>query len=72
MTVALIALTGVSLSANGLNLNGVGSKAIAMGGAFIGQADDFSAIFWNPAGLTQMQGPQHLLLRHRPDPQRHL
>lgn len=57
MTVALIALTAVSLSANGLNLNGVGSKAIAMGGAFIGQADDYSAIFWNPAGLTQMQGP---------------
>ena len=57
MTVALIALTRVSLSANGLNLNGVGSKAIAMGGAFIGQADDYSAIFWNPAGLTQMKSP---------------
>ncbi|HEX7502924.1 MAG TPA: outer membrane protein transport protein [Acidobacteriota bacterium] len=57
MTVALIALAAVSLSANGLNLNGVGSKAIAMGGAFIGQADDYSAIFWNPAGLTQMKSP---------------
>jgi long-chain fatty acid transport protein len=55
LTVALIALTGISLSANGLNLNGMGSKAIAMGGAFIGQADDYSAIFWNPAGLTQMK-----------------
>lgn len=55
LTVVLIMLTGISLSANGLNLNGVGSKAIAMGGAFIGQADDFSAIFWNPAGLTQMK-----------------
>jgi long-chain fatty acid transport protein len=55
MTVALIVLTGISLSANGLNLNGVGSKAIAMGGAFIGQADDYSAVFWNPAGLTQMK-----------------
>ncbi len=55
MTAALIALTSMSLSANGLNLNGVGSKAIAMGGAFIGQADDYSAVFWNPAGLTQMK-----------------
>jgi long-chain fatty acid transport protein len=55
MTVALVVLTAVSLSANGLNLNGVGSKAIAMGGAFIGQADDYSAIFWNPAGLSQMK-----------------
>ena len=57
LTVALIACSGLSLSANGLNLNGMGSKAIAMGGAFIGQADDYSAIFWNPAGLTQMQSP---------------
>jgi long-chain fatty acid transport protein len=55
LTAALIALAGISLSANGLNLNGIGSKAIAMGGAFIGQADDYSAIFWNPAGLTQMK-----------------
>ena len=53
----LIVFCGVSLSANGLNLNGVGSKAIAMGGAFIGMADDYSAIFWNPAGLTQMKNP---------------
>ncbi len=55
VTVALIVFASISLSANGLNLNGVGSKAIAMGGAFIGQADDYSAIFWNPAGLTQMK-----------------
>ena len=55
LTVVLIAFTSVALSANGLNLNGVGSKAIAMGGAFIGQADDYSAIFWNPAGLVQME-----------------
>ncbi|MCX6558343.1 MAG: outer membrane protein transport protein [Candidatus Aminicenantes bacterium] len=55
VTVVLIAASGISLSANGLNLNGVGSKAIAMGGAFIGQADDYSAVFWNPAGLTQMK-----------------
>lgn len=55
VTIALIVLASISLSANGLNLNGLGSKAIAMGGAFIGQADDYSAIFWNPAGLTQMK-----------------
>lgn len=30
----------------------VGSKASAMGGAFVGLADDYSAIFWNPAGLS--------------------
>jgi long-chain fatty acid transport protein len=47
----------VGLYGNGMNLNGVGSKAIAMGGAFVGLADDYSAVFWNPAGLTQMKDP---------------
>ena len=38
--------------ANGLNLNGLGTRAQAMGGAFVGIADDFSAVFWNPAGAA--------------------
>ncbi|MEN6561865.1 MAG: outer membrane protein transport protein [Acidobacteriota bacterium] len=38
--------------ANGLNLNSLGSRAQAMGGAFVGVADDFSAVFWNPAGAA--------------------
>lgn len=33
---------------------GVGAKACAMGEAFVGLADDPSAIYWNPAGLAQM------------------
>ena len=33
---------------------GVGAKACAMGEAFVGLADDPSAIYWNPAGLTRM------------------
>lgn len=37
---------------NGLNLNSLGSRALSMGGAFVGLADDFSAIFWNPAGAA--------------------
>lgn len=45
------------LFGNGLNLNGIGSKASAMGTCFIGLADDFSAVFFNPAGLTQMKNP---------------
>lgn len=57
LTFVLIMFCAVSLSANGLNLNGLGSKAISMGGAFIGQADDYSAVFWNPAGLTQAWTP---------------
>jgi len=38
--------------ANGLNLNSLGTRALTMGGAFVGLADDFSAIYWNPAGMT--------------------
>ncbi len=45
----------LTLFSNGLNLNGIGSKSVGMGGAFIGLADDFSAVYWNPAGLTQMK-----------------
>jgi long-chain fatty acid transport protein len=52
---ALLALLGLSplALANGLNLNSLGSRALSMGGAFVGLADDYSAIFWNPAGLAQ-------------------
>ncbi len=52
--VLTLAMT-LGLYSNGLNLNSNGSKAIAMGGAFVGLADDYSAVFWNPAGLTQMK-----------------
>jgi long-chain fatty acid transport protein len=36
---------------NGFNLNGLGARAMALGGAFVGLADDFSAVYWNPAGI---------------------
>jgi len=36
----------------------VGARGIAMGNAFIAQADDISAIYWNPAGLGFIEGPQ--------------
>lgn len=32
----------------------VGSRPLAMGGAFIALADDANATYWNPAGLTQL------------------
>ncbi|MFH1562334.1 MAG: PorV/PorQ family protein [Nitrospirota bacterium] len=34
---------------------GVGARACAMGEAFTGIADDFSAVYWNPAGIAQIQ-----------------
>ena len=48
-----VALLSSFTLANGLNLNSLGSRALAMGGAYVGLADDFSAIFWNPAGIAQ-------------------
>jgi long-chain fatty acid transport protein len=49
----LVALFAQGALAGGYALSGVGSKAINMGGAFRGLADDWSAAYWNPAGLTQ-------------------
>jgi len=40
--------------ANGLNLNGLGARAISLGGAFVALADDFTSVFWNPAGLARI------------------
>lgn len=31
------------------------SRPTAMGGAFVGVANDVNSVFWNPAGLTQME-----------------
>ncbi|MBP7310112.1 MAG: hypothetical protein KA984_02345, partial [Candidatus Cloacimonetes bacterium] len=34
---------------------GAGVKALGMGGAFVALADDGSALYWNPAGLSQIR-----------------
>ena len=34
---------------------GVGARALGMGTAYTGVASDFSAIYWNPAGLAQLK-----------------
>jgi hypothetical protein len=40
---------------------GIGARAIGMAGAFVAIADDASAIFWNPSGLTQVTDHQLFL-----------
>jgi long-subunit fatty acid transport protein len=42
---------------------GVGSRASAMGDAFVAVANDASALYWNPAGLVQFKDDQ-LLFSH--------
>ena len=37
---------------------GSGARAMGMGGAFIGVADDATAASWNPAGLLQLTKPE--------------
>ena len=37
---------------------GLGTRGIAMGGAFVASADDPSAVFWNPACLVRVPGTQ--------------
>ena len=52
------------------NMQGFGARALSLGGAYQGVADDYSAIYWNPAGLAQMRkmelmmGISHTVLRN--------
>ncbi len=43
---------------SGFSIYEQGAKATAMSGAFIAQANDVSAIFFNPAGLTSLKSHQ--------------
>ncbi len=45
---------------------GVGARALGMGNAFVGLADDPTAFYWNPAGLTRLKNPE-LFLMHSAD-----
>lgn len=40
------------------NITGAGARAQGFGGAFIGVADDATAVVWNPAGLSQLERPE--------------
>jgi len=35
--------------------SGIGARAIGLGGAYIGISEDYSALYWNPAGLGQIK-----------------
>ncbi len=42
---------------------GVGSRAEAMAGAYVAQADDISTIFWNVAGLADLRQREFMVTR---------
>ncbi len=50
-----LTLTASGLWGGGWNNTLIGCRALAIGGAFAGIADDSSAIFYNPAGLAYQQ-----------------
>lgn len=59
VSVALIAaLLPATAFANGTRLPNQGTEAAARGNAFVATADNPSAIYYNPAGITQLEGVQ--------------
>ena len=42
---------------------GAGSRAISLGRAFVPIADDASALYWNPAALTNVRDGQVMLVQ---------
>jgi long-chain fatty acid transport protein len=52
----VLLFTASTSFAAGFRLPEAGAKAMGMGFAFTAQADDPSAIYFNPAGLTQLKG----------------
>jgi long-chain fatty acid transport protein len=49
----LLALVSSVFASNGTQIGTVGARGTAMGSAFRGLADDWSAAYYNPAGATQ-------------------
>jgi len=56
----LLALWSLAAPAwgGGFTLSQQGTAAMAQGAAFVAEADDPSAIFYNPAGLNQLKRPE--------------
>lgn len=61
LLLAVLSFLTTSLLAGGFQLNEHGARAMAMGGAFTGLANDPSAIYFNPAGITQLKGTNFYL-----------
>jgi long-chain fatty acid transport protein len=52
----LLAVSTEDAMANAYKSWAMGVKSTGKAGAFIGEADDWTAVHWNPAGLTQLEG----------------
>src|SRR6056297_843817 len=54
----LVAAEDVESSSGSVFSFGTDAKSLSMGGAFVAVADNYSATYWNPAGLNQFSGVQ--------------
>jgi long-chain fatty acid transport protein len=61
-TIAALCLTllAASVHGQGFSVPDQGARAAALGEAFAAQADDASAIYYNPAGLIQIDGTEFM------------
>ena len=56
---SVLAITDTETNASiPFNLSNPGARSMGMGGAFVGLADDATAAYTNPAGLTQLVTPE--------------
>ena len=54
----LLGWSAVTAWSGGFESGGLGARATGMGGAFIGVADDWTAVYWNPGGLARLKGTE--------------
>jgi len=61
ITTLILAVACMRVFAGGFQINEHSSRAMALGGAFTAIADDPSALYFNGAGITQLNGTQFLI-----------
>ena len=49
---ATVLLSAASLFAAGVSVTGIGARATSLGGSYRAVSDDWSGMYWNPAGIT--------------------
>lgn len=52
----IIGFSAIQVFGSGFQINENGARAMGMSGAFVGLANDPSAVYFNPAGITQLAG----------------
>lgn len=56
-------LTNVGTTSASFLEVGIGSRAIGMGGAFVAVANDVTALYWNPSGISRIARPEAIFER---------